>query len=137
MDRNYIKFIIAYDFCKTLEDMELACDEAFELAEEIANRYIKYTEENGIDQYYDTLYGYCEEISFKDIWKEITQVKMDEMRKRVYTKETLLDVIGSYLRQIKLNGKEYPTVVLADLESSMKYVLRVNQYDGKYKEDIL
>lgn len=62
---------------------------------------------------------------------------MNEMRKAVYTKETLLDVIGSYLRQIKRNGKEYPTVVLSDLEASMKYVLQVNQYDGRYKDDIL
>lgn len=59
------------------------------------------------------------------------------MRKAVYTKEVLLDVIGSYLRQIKRSGKEYPTVVLSDLEASMKYVLQVNEYDGRYKEDII
>jgi hypothetical protein len=70
-DKNYIKFIIAYDFCKELERMELACDEAFDLAEEIANRYIKYTEENGIDQYYESLYEYCEEISFDEVWKQM------------------------------------------------------------------
>ena len=71
MDKNYIKFIIAYDFCKELEAMELACDEAFDLAEEIANRYIKHAEENGIDQYYETLYEFCEEISFNEVWKQI------------------------------------------------------------------
>lgn len=74
MDRNYIKFIIAYDYCRELESMELACDEAYELAEEIANRYIKYTEENEIDIYYDSLQEYCEEISFYDIWKEMGRV---------------------------------------------------------------
>lgn len=71
MDKDYIRFIIAYDFCKELERMELACDEAFDLAEEIASRYIKYTEENGIDQYYESLYEYCEEISFDEVWKQM------------------------------------------------------------------
>lgn len=71
MNKDYIKFIIAYDYCKDLESMELACDEAFDLAEEIANRYIKYTEENNIDQYYETLIEYCDSISFDEIWEEI------------------------------------------------------------------
>ncbi len=70
-DKNYIKFIIAYDFCGKLEEMELACDEAFELADEITNRYIKYTEENNIDQYYDSLYEYCANISFDEVWKQM------------------------------------------------------------------
>lgn len=70
-DKNYIKFIIAYDFCRTFESMELACDEAFELAEEIANRYIQYTTENNIDQYYDTLNEYCNNISFREVWEEM------------------------------------------------------------------
>lgn len=73
MDKNYIKFIIAYDFCKRLEEMELACDEAFDLADEIANRYIKYTEENEIEQYYETLYEYCEDLSFDEVWKQIVE----------------------------------------------------------------
>lgn len=71
MDKNYIKFIIAYDFCKELERMELACDEAFDLAEEIANRYIKYAEDNGIEQHYETLYEYCDGISFDEVWKQM------------------------------------------------------------------
>ena len=71
MDKNYIKFIIAYDFGKRLEEMDLACDEAFDLADEIADLYIKHTEENGIDQYYETLYEYCEELSFDEVWKQI------------------------------------------------------------------
>ena len=71
MNKNYIKFIIAYDFCGELERMELACDEAFELASELANRYIAYTEENGIEQYYETLHEYLEETSFDEVWKEM------------------------------------------------------------------
>lgn len=59
---------------------------------------------------------------------------MNEMRKNVYKKEILLDVIGSYLKQIDRNGREHPTVVLNDLMASMKYVLKVNEYNGKYKD---
>lgn len=59
------------------------------------------------------------------------------MKKEDYTKEVLLDVIGSYLRQISRSGKEYPEVVLSDLQASMKFVLQVNGYDGKYKDEII
>ena len=61
---------------------------------------------------------------------------MKRMEKDDYTKEVLLDVIGSYLRQISRNGEMYPTVVLADLETSMKYILKVNEYNGKYKDEL-
>lgn len=74
MDKNYIKFIIAYDYCTELESMDLACDEAYELAEEIANRYIQYTKENDIDIYYDSLNEYCNDISFSEIWKEMRRI---------------------------------------------------------------
>ena len=33
MDKSYIKFIIAYDYADKLEELELACDEAYELAD--------------------------------------------------------------------------------------------------------
>lgn len=74
MDKNYIKFIIAYDYCAELESMDLACDEAYDLAEEIANRYIQYTEENNIDIYYDSLNEYCNNISFYKIWGEMGRI---------------------------------------------------------------
>lgn len=61
---------------------------------------------------------------------------MEEMRKAVYTKETLLDIMGSYLRQISRDNGEHPTAVLSDLKASMQYVLKVNGYDGKYKDEI-
>jgi hypothetical protein len=59
---------------------------------------------------------------------------MEEMRKNTYTKETLLDIIGSYLKQIDNNGGKYPSVVLSDLKASMRYILKVNEYDGKYRD---
>ena len=61
---------------------------------------------------------------------------MERMKKEDYTKEALLDVIGSYLRQISRDGGMYPTAVLSDLEVSMKYILRVNEYNGKYKDEL-
>lgn len=71
MDKNYIQFVIAYDFGSIFDRMELACDEAYDLAEEITNRYIKYTEELGIEQYYETLYEYCESIFFEEVWNQM------------------------------------------------------------------
>ena len=61
---------------------------------------------------------------------------MCNMNKSTYTKEEVLDVIGSYLRQISRSGKDFPTVVLSDLQASMKHVLKVNGYNGRYKDEI-
>lgn len=58
------------------------------------------------------------------------------MKKKEYTKEVLLDVMGSYLRQINRSGKEYPTIVLSDLQASIKSVLKENNYDGKYQNEL-
>lgn len=58
------------------------------------------------------------------------------MKKTDYTKDVLLDVIGSYLRQISRSGKEYPTVVIGDLQASMKAVLKANEYNGQYKNEL-
>jgi F0F1-type ATP synthase gamma subunit len=77
MNKDYIKFIIAYDYGKIFESMELACDEAYELAEEIANRFLKHMEEVEADReyikysHYEILQEYCNSISFKDIWEEM------------------------------------------------------------------
>ena len=59
-----------------------------------------------------------------------------EMIKAVYTKEVLLDIMGSYLRQISKDSKKHPTVVLNDIKNSIQYVLTVNEYDGRYKDEI-
>lgn len=42
------------------------------------------------------------------------------------TKEQLLDIMSSYLRMIKRDNGEYPTVVLDDIEKSIKFVLEKN-----------
>lgn len=49
--------------------------------------------------------------------------------------EELLDVLGSYRRQIIRNGKEYPTVVLNDIFDSINFVLKMADYNGKYASD--
>lgn len=58
------------------------------------------------------------------------------MKKDDYTKDVLLDVLGSYLRQISRSGEQYPTVVLSDIQDSIKVVLKVNEYNGMYKNEI-
>ena len=47
----------------------------------------------------------------------------------------LLDILGSYRRQIIRNGKDFPTLVIRDIFSSINYVLNSYNYDGKYAED--
>ena len=54
------------------------------------------------------------------------------MKKEQYTVPVLLDVIASYQRMIERSGKEYPTVVLSDIDASIKAVLRVCEYNGRY-----
>lgn len=49
--------------------------------------------------------------------------------------QTLLDIIGSYRRQIMRSGKEYPTVVIDDIFSSINHVLNAYDYNGKYADD--
>ena len=79
MDKSYIKFIIASDFGWIFEDMNLACDEAFELAEEIACRYSKYVTKNNKEEHYQSLHDYCETFSFRQVWKEMKEkVKNDD-----------------------------------------------------------
>lgn len=58
------------------------------------------------------------------------------MKASDYTKPVLLDVLGSYLRMIERSGDEYPTVVLNDIRSSIKFVLKTNNYDGKYADSV-
>lgn len=50
-------------------------------------------------------------------------------------REQLLDILGSYRRQIIRSGKEYPTVVIDDIFMSINHVLKANNYNGYYAED--
>lgn len=75
MDRNYMKFIIAYDFGRVFDKMSLACDEAFELAEEIIERYIAMITEYGKEECYETLHDFCSGISFEEIREQMQQRK--------------------------------------------------------------
>lgn len=68
-DRNYVKFILAYDYANVFESMELACDEAYELADKIASGFLEWLKDVEEDIYikysdYELLQIYCEEISF-------------------------------------------------------------------------
>ena len=58
------------------------------------------------------------------------------MKKEHYTKDILLDVMGAYLGQIKRSGTDYPTVVLNDIIKSINFILKTNDYNGKYKNNM-
>lgn len=40
-----------------------------------------------------------------------------------YTYDDLVGILESYQRMIQHSGKEYPTVVISDLDASLTYVL--------------
>lgn len=66
MDRNYIAFIIAYDYTEDLENLDLACDEGFEFALYLADSFKEFCVRNGWEESYDSLQVYCDEvINFK------------------------------------------------------------------------
>ena len=73
MDKNYIKFVLAYDYYYAFEAMELAGDEAFDLAEEIANRFLEWQKDNDDMSCsdYELLQQYCGEISFEEVWNQM------------------------------------------------------------------
>lgn len=50
--------------------------------------------------------------------------------------ETLLDIMGAYLRQISRHGEEFPTVVLGDIKASIESVLKRNGYAGRYVSEL-
>ena len=68
MDRNYMMFIIAYDFGYAFDNEEIykgepfACDEAFEIAEKIVNKYIEETPVKDIC--YQHFYDYVENLMY-------------------------------------------------------------------------
>ena len=52
------------------------------------------------------------------------ELKMDT--KRNYTREELLDVMASYLRQIENDNGKHPAAVINDIEASISFVLKMN-----------
>lgn len=63
-------------------------------------------------------------------------MKLNQQKAEEITKDVLLDIMGSYLRQISRDKGEYPVAVLSDLRASMKSVLKKCNYDGKYKDEL-
>lgn len=51
--------------------------------------------------------------------------------KRNYTREELLDVMASYLRQIENDNGKHPTAVISDIEASINFVLKMNGIEIK------
>lgn len=45
------------------------------------------------------------------------------MNETKYTRADLLEILRAYKRQIERSGKDFPTVVLSDIEKSIDHVL--------------
>ena len=43
--------------------------------------------------------------------------------KKYYSRADLIEILKSYQKQIKRGGRDFPSVVLSDLEKSINYVL--------------
>lgn len=69
MDKNYVKFIIAYDYEGVFSDMKLTCDEAFELAGVLYSMWVEQIESEDEDCY-EGLIAFLERTSFNDTWDE-------------------------------------------------------------------
>ena len=54
----------------------------------------------------------------------------------MYNNKELLDILGAYLTQINRHGDKYPGPVISDIKASITYVLKVNNYNGKYKTQL-
>ncbi|MBQ3543470.1 MAG: hypothetical protein IJA34_00535 [Lachnospiraceae bacterium] len=91
MDKNYVEFIIAYDFGHVFSTMALACDEAYELAQEIYLMYKKYLEETNGEDCYETLHSFCSELDFNFV-----KARIERKYKEAQLKAIILDDIKTY-----------------------------------------
>ena len=56
------------------------------------------------------------------------------MKKEQYSINDFLDILESYRNMILRSGKEYPTVVLSDIEASTRGILKTFNYHNRIKE---
>lgn len=56
------------------------------------------------------------------------------MNKNDYTINDFLDILESYRKMILRSGKEYPGVVLSDIEASTRGILKLFDYRNRIKE---
>ena len=98
MDKAYLQFILAYDFGEQVSDeLGLACDEFFELAGEIADRYKQSRKEAGKDEYYESFQYFVGKIAFADVWKDLVEQKRGNSR----------DTLGDFLETFNFSYKVY------------------------------
>ena len=98
MDKDYLQFILAYDFGERVSnELGLACDEFFELAGVIADRYKQSRKEAGKDEYYESFQYFVGNISFADVWKDLVEQK----------RENAMDTLGDFLEAFNFSYKVY------------------------------
>lgn len=140
-NRNYMKFIIAYDFGWIFNKMSLACDEAFELAEEIIKRYTRTIAEEEEEECYETLNSFCNDISFSEIWEQMKNnadlINTINQDIEEWEKENNKDMVfesymylnecrnskNSGLYQLILNGQELWYGTLQEINAVVKSML--------------
>ena len=76
MDKNYIIFIIGYKWCRSMESpLALTCDEAFDLAGLLADKYLVHCKSKNITPDGESLYDYInQEIDFEELCKEMQKL---------------------------------------------------------------
>jgi hypothetical protein len=113
MDRNYIAFIIAYDYCAELENLDLACDEGFEFALYLADSFKDFCVRNGWEESYDSLRAYCDEaISFKAMLYNMRGY-VDEPRMKKY----IVNVVAHEYGFVEIEAKTEKEACSLALES--------------------
>lgn len=145
--KDYIKFVIAYDKGYLFSGMGLACDEAFELAGELTERYISYLTEMDIDDCYESLSDFLENTDFNNVWvnfKEDNRWKQTiesdiELWEKLKNKGLVLNhsmylnecsnskISGLY--QLILNGTELYYGTLQEINAVVKSMIALLQED--------
>lgn len=98
MEKDYLRFILAYDYGEQVsEELGLACDEFYELAGEIADRYKQSRKNDGKDEYYESFQYFVAKISFADVWKDLVDKKKEDSK----------DTLGDFLKTFNFSYKVY------------------------------
>ena len=81
MSRNYIFFVVIYDFNKEIEQICYTCEGAYAIAKAITDGYIDYVTKNHLDAHYESLISFCE-----DWFKKVNVMKWYKMTFNVILK---------------------------------------------------
>ncbi|MBQ8248117.1 MAG: hypothetical protein IJZ42_13395 [Lachnospiraceae bacterium] len=91
MDKEYLKFILAFDYGDKLSrKLDLTLDEFYEVAGRVADRYKEDCTKTGKSEYYESFCTFVENTSFVDVWQKMAE------EKRESSKVTLSDFLEMF-----------------------------------------